>query len=61
MSGRDEIFDLAQVRVGKDVAIAGGHGDESACCPVCGSGVMNEPSEPEHTTVLSRPRYDKHV
>ena len=52
MSGRDEVFDLAQVRVGKDVVITGGHGDESACCPVCGSILLSDTSEPKHTTVL---------
>jgi hypothetical protein len=52
MSGRDEVLDLAQVRVGKDVIIAGGHGDESACYPMCGSSLWSETSEPKHTTVL---------
>jgi hypothetical protein len=66
MGGRDEVFDLAQVRVGKDVVIAGGHVDKSACCPVCGSDLLSETREPKHTTVplqrcLVLSRYDKYV
>jgi hypothetical protein len=54
MGGRDEVFDLAQVRVDENV-VTGGHGSESACRVVYGCELSDESvASPEHSEGLGK-------